>query len=314
MSLLKAVVKGVQKRPQRVVIYGVESVGKTTLAAQAPAPIFLDLENGSQHLDVARVPVRDWKSVMGALEELAAGGHDYRTVVVDSADWAERLAVADLLAETKKASVEDFPYGKGWVMAAERYARMLARLDDVLAAGMNVLIIGHAQVKRHEPPDQMAAYDRYELKLSRQVGPMVKEWADELYFCQFKTRLMQADSGKMKAKGGKERVIYTCHAAAYDAKTRAGLADELPLAFESVASVFSDEAPRSETKDDIVEVVGGVLKELELSRKEVEAFLISRGELDKGQTWEAAPKAFLQRIAQHPERFVTAVRGWREAA
>ncbi len=313
MSFLKSVVKGVQKRPQRVVIYGVESVGKTTLAAQAPAPIFLDLENGSQHLDVARVPVRDWKSLMASLEELAAGGHEYRTVVVDSADWAERLAVADLLAETKKTSVEDFPYGKGWVMAAERYARMLSRLDDVLSSGMTVLVIGHAQVKRHEPPDQVAAYDRYELKLARQVGPMVKEWADELYFCQFKTRLMQGESGKMKAKGGKERVIYTCHAAAYDAKTRAGLADELPLAFESVASVFTDQA-RTETKDDIVEVVGRVFEQFEVARKEVEAFLLSRGELERGQTWEVAPKAFLQRIAQHPERFVTAVRGWKEAA
>lgn len=314
MSLLSAVVKGVQKRPQRIVIYGVESVGKTTLAAQTPAPIFLDLENGSQHLDVARVPVRDWKAVMSALEELVAGGHDYQTVVVDSADWAERLAVADLLAETKKGSVEDFPYGKGWVMAAERYARLLARLDDVVEAGMNVLVIGHAQVKRHEPPDQLAAYDRYELKLSRQVAPMVKEWADELYFCQFKTRLMQADSGKMKAKGGKERVIYTCHAAAYDAKTRAGLAEELPLAFDSIASVFVQEAPQKQTKDDIVARVKALFEEQKLIRADVEGFLCDRGELDKGQGWETAPAAFLQRVAQHPERFVTAVRGWKEAA
>ena len=111
MSMLKTVRTGKIVRPQRGVIYGVESVGKTTLAAQAPSPIFLDIEGGSSHLDVPRLEIKSWSDMMTALEELAAGGHGYQTVVVDSADWAERLAIENLLAETKQPSIESFGYG-----------------------------------------------------------------------------------------------------------------------------------------------------------------------------------------------------------
>lgn len=38
---------GVKKCPQKVVIYGPEGVGKTTLAAAMPAPLFADCEHGT---------------------------------------------------------------------------------------------------------------------------------------------------------------------------------------------------------------------------------------------------------------------------
>ena len=42
MSLLQNIKRGVQQRPQRVIIYGPEGVGKSTLAAGLPAPVLLD--------------------------------------------------------------------------------------------------------------------------------------------------------------------------------------------------------------------------------------------------------------------------------
>ncbi len=42
-------------RPQKVVIYGAEGVGKTTLAAQFPDPLFIDTESGTAHMDVRRI-------------------------------------------------------------------------------------------------------------------------------------------------------------------------------------------------------------------------------------------------------------------
>jgi hypothetical protein len=330
MSMLKTVRTGKIVRPQRGVIYGVESVGKTTLAAQAPSPIFLDIEGGSSHLDVPRLEIKSWSDMMTALEELAAGGHGYQTVVVDSADWAERLAIENLLAETKQPSIESFGYGKGWVQAAERFARFLGKLDNCVSAGMHVLVIGHAHIRRVEPPDQMAAYDRYEPKLGKQTSPLLKEWADELYFAQFKTKLIEADSGKMKARGGKERVIYTTHSAAYDAKTRAGLAEELPLDWASIASVFPDlgkaskpvaakqekpakgkvEAPRK-VSSLVLDALGDRLGNgaVETAMK-IEDFLIAKGQIEAGQNWTDASPAFLERIIEHPDRFIAAVLGF----
>lgn len=318
MSILKTVRTGKVVRPQRGVIYGVESVGKTTLAAQAPSPLFLDIEGGSSHLDVPRIEVKNWSDMMTALDELAAGGHGYQTVVIDSADWAERLAIENLLAETKQPSIESFGYGKGWVQAAERFARFLAKLDACVTAGMHVLVIGHAHIRRVEPPDQMAAYDRYEPKLGKQTSPLLKEWADELYFAQFKTKLIEADSGKMKARGGKERVLYTTHSAAYDAKTRAGLAEELPLDWASIASVFPDlgaakpkvKATKAKAQPSAPAIADQVLEAIgeSLAIEDMEGFLRAKGQIEAGQSWKDTDASFLERIIEHPARFIGAVR------
>ena len=40
------ITKGKQKTAVRAVIYGVEGIGKTSLAAGAPSPIFLGAEEG----------------------------------------------------------------------------------------------------------------------------------------------------------------------------------------------------------------------------------------------------------------------------
>lgn len=42
-------------RPQKVVIYGAEGIGKSTLAAQFPNPLFIDTEGGTAQLDVRRI-------------------------------------------------------------------------------------------------------------------------------------------------------------------------------------------------------------------------------------------------------------------
>ena len=103
------IISGKQKRAQRIVIYGVESVGKTTFASQFPRPLFLDIELGSAHLDIDRAEIKDWKELIAAINEAKAT--DFQTIVIDSIDWAERLGQEDLLASTKKTSIEDFGSG-----------------------------------------------------------------------------------------------------------------------------------------------------------------------------------------------------------
>ena len=296
------IISGKQQRPQRVVIYGVESVGKSTFAAQFPKPLFLDIEGGTAHLDVDRVSIDSWKQLGECIAEV--GKTDYGTVVIDSADWAERLAVEDLLAANKKQSVEDFGFGKGWVMAAEKMSRFLGALDRLIEGGKNVVVIAHSKVQRTEPPDILAAYDRYELKLSKQSSPLVKEWADELWFFRFKTKSVTNDGGKAKGIGGKERVIYTTHSAAYDAKTRSGLPDEIPMEWSAVAHLFQPVA-KAKTSAPAVEIIGREsVAALEDNEEIVNAFLLANGSLTDGQTWrDAAPKLRAQIVAR-PEALV----------
>jgi hypothetical protein len=310
------ITKGKQTRPQRVVIYGVESVGKTTFAAQFPAPLFLDIEGGTAHLNTDRCEINSWAELNGALKEVAAS--DYQTVIIDSADWAERLCVEDLLATTKKASIEDYGYGKGWVMVAERMSRMLTALDSLIANGKHVVLLAHSKVQRVEPPDLMTAYDRYELKMSKQSSPLVKEWADELWFFRFKTKVVESENGKAKGTGGKQRIILTTHSAAYDAKTRSGLAEELPMEWDSVAHLFATNAtPRAKAEPAVV-VVGAehvrAFEMLEANEDAVNAFLVSNKSIQPGQTWRDVSEKLRANIVARPEALVEKATAMKEAA
>ena len=310
------ITKGKQTRPQRVVIYGVESVGKTTFAAQFPAPLFLDIEGGTAHLNTDRCEINSWAELNGALKEVAAS--DYQTVIIDSADWAERLCVEDLLASTKKASIEDYGYGKGWVMVAERMSRMLTALDSLIANGKHVVLLAHSKVQRVEPPDLMTAYDRYELKMSKQSSPLVKEWADELWFFRFKTKVVETENGKAKGTGGKQRIILTTHSAAYDAKTRSGLAEELPMEWDSVAHLFATNATPKAKAEPAVVVVGAehvrAFEMLEANEDAVNAFLVSNKSIQPGQTWRDVSEKLRANIVARPEALIAKATELKEAA
>jgi hypothetical protein len=304
------ITKGKQTRPQRVVIYGVESVGKTTFAAQFPNPLFLDIEGGTAHLETDRVEINSWAELNAALKEVA--GSDYQTVIIDSADWAERLCVEDLLASTKKSSIEDFGYGKGWVQVAERMSRLLTDLDSLIAIGKHVVLLAHSKVQRVEPPDLMTAYDRYELKMSKQSSPLVKEWADELWFFRFKTKVVESENGKAKGTGGKQRIILTTHSAAYDAKTRSGLSEELPMEWGSVAHLFATNAtPRAKAepaKAVIQALVGAdhvrAVEILKANEDAVNAFLLANNSIQPGQTWRDVSDKLRANIIARPEALV----------
>jgi hypothetical protein len=221
-----------------VVIHGVEGIGKTTLAAQFPEAVILDTEDGTNHIDVARVTVNDWAGLEGAIHELARDRQGFRTVVIDSIDWAERMLVDHLLRKSQKRSIEDFGFGKGYTMVAEAVGRLLAACDGLIAAGLHVVLVGHTKVARTSPPDMDEGFDRFELKLTKQSGPLVKEWADAILFANYKTRIVEGSDGRSRAKGGKERVLHTERTAAWDAKNRHGLPAELPMTIEALAPLF----------------------------------------------------------------------------
>jgi hypothetical protein len=234
------ITRGKRATAKKILKYGVEGIGKSTLASQFPNPLVLDTEDGTNHLDVARVKVDTAIDLEGAIHELTRDNQGFKTLVIDSIDKAERLLIDQLLKKANKRSIEDFGFGKGYTMVAESMARLLSLLDALVDQGVNVVLVGHATVKRVSPPDMDEGYDRYEPKLTKQSAPLVKEWADAILFCQYKTRLVEGEDGRTRAKGGKERVLHTERTAAFDAKNRYGLAAELPMTIEALAPLFAD--------------------------------------------------------------------------
>ena len=237
--------RGRRAAPVRGVIYGPEGIGKSTIASHFPSPLFLDVEDGTAQLDVARVACPTWDALLAAVKTLATDPHGAQTIVIDSADWAEKALIEHTLKHAGKSSIEDFGYGKGYTILAECWTRFLTECDKLTAAGLHVVFTAHSAVKRMSPPDQTDGYDRYELKLSKQVAPVLKEWSDLLLFCNFKVLVVEGTDGKVKAQGGRERVMYATHSAAWDAKNRYGLPDELPMEYDQIETLFGGVAPKA---------------------------------------------------------------------
>lgn len=243
MSGILNITRGRLQAAIRGTIYGIEGIGKTTLATQFPDALVLDTEDGTHHLDVARVAIGDWKTLTLALTELAVDAKGFRTIVIDSADWAEKLLIEWLLKTSGKKSIEDFGFGKGYVMLAEHWTRFLASCDVLVGQGVNVVFVAHSTVKRTSPPDQTDGFDRYELKLTKQVAPLLREWCDLLLFCTYRTKLVEGSDGRLKATGGKDRVMHAEHSAAWDAKNRYQLPAEMPMDIGQLDSIFAGPAP-----------------------------------------------------------------------
>ena len=241
--------RGRRHSPVRAVIYGTEGIGKTTLAAAFPAPVILDTEEGTHHLDCARVSIGSWDELRAAVAEIGSKPSEFRTVVIDSADWAERLLVENLLTEHKQKSIEGFGFGKGYTLLAEGFGRFLTQCDALVGVGLNVVFVAHSKVQRTSPPDMADGFDRYELKLTKQTAPLLKEWCDLLAFCNYKTSVTEGTDGRKKATGGKRRIMHVERAAAWDAKNRYGLDAELPMAIESLAPIFAEPARRPGWRD-----------------------------------------------------------------
>jgi len=246
--------RGRRQMPVRAVIYGPESVGKSTLAAEFPKPIVLDTEDGTHHLDCARVKIASWDELKAAVAEIGGGRNsEFQTVVIDTADWAEKLLVESLLAEHRKKSIEDFGFGKGFTHLAEGFGRLLAQCDALVGSGFNVVFVAHSKVQRTSPPDMPDGYDRYELKLTKQVSPLLKEWCDLLLFCTYQTRTTEGSDGRIKATGGKKRIMRTERSAAWDAKNRYGLPEELPMEIAALAPIFAAPAKKLGWRERVAE-------------------------------------------------------------
>ncbi|ASA22338.1 ATP-binding protein [Paenibacillus donghaensis] len=241
------VITGKVQKAKKVVIYGPEGVGKSSLAAQFPRPIFIDTEGSTTEMDVARLPrPSSWEMLKQQVRWIWQSGQ-YGSLILDTIDWAEMLCVDSVCSTHAKNGIEDFGYGKGYIFVSEELGRMLNLLSDVVEAGIHVVLIAHAQIVKFEQPDEMGAYDRYQLKLGQKTGSrtaaLVKEWADMVLFINYKTFSVSTDKEgkKNKAQGG-VRTVYATHHPAWDAKNRHGLPDEFPLDYGYIAHIFSGPA------------------------------------------------------------------------
>ncbi len=238
------VISGKIQKAKKVVLYGPEGIGKSSLAAQFPSPIFIDTEGSTTELIVDRLKKpSSWTELNQQVDWVKGQAGRYKTLVIDTVDWAERLTIEFVTSRSNKQSITNFGYGEGFIQLEEEFGKFLNRLSDLVEIGINVVLTAHAKITKFEQPDEMGAYDRYELKLGNKTtaktAALTKEWADMVLFINYKTFSVATDDKGKKHKGqGGVRTVYATHHPAWDAKNRQGLPDEFPLDYANIAHIF----------------------------------------------------------------------------
>ncbi|WP_085440276.1 ATP-binding protein [Magnetofaba australis] len=238
-TTLQSLNRAQDRRPPRIVKYGVAGVGKTTLAAGAPNPVFILTEDGLGQIQATSFPIaRSYWDVMGALDALLNESHDFATVVVDSLDWLEPLIWAEVCAQQNVRNIEEIGYGKGYAFALDlwrAYLEKLNRLRD--EKNMVVIQIAHSVIKRFDSPEH-DPYDRYEIKLHAKASALIQEHSDCVLFANYRISTTKTDVGFKKkvnrAVGDGERVLYTQERPAFLAKNRYNLPLELPMDWKTL--------------------------------------------------------------------------------
>jgi hypothetical protein len=243
-SRLGKVQRGRLKAPLRYLFYGPEGIGKSSLAANSPKPIFIDCEDGSGRLDIPRYPFRDepgghvptsYDQIVAAVDDLLHNEHDYQNLVIDTADRLESLIWQKVCKRESKVgkeltSIEDFGYGRGFSIAFDEWRAFCAKLDRLRTArGMGIILLGHSQIKAFRDPEG-DDYDRYSLRIHEKAAGFLREWADITGFCHFEEGSAKLDGGsRPKGFSTGRRLIKLQRTAAYDAKTRFALPAEIEL-------------------------------------------------------------------------------------
>lgn len=232
---LSSLRRGPRQRPPRVVLMAPQGVGKSTFANSAPAPIFIQTEEGLDALDVhaAFELARSQQDVLDAIGSLITEDHEFKTVALDTADWLESLIHRQIAAQNNVDQIEKIPYGKGYKFAVEEWRKVLEGLDLLRnEKDMIVIITAHVKIKRFEDPTA-DAYDRYILDLHDTASSLLIEWCDVLGFANHSiaTKTTEAGFNKkiVRGIGSGERVLHLEERPGFIAKNRYGMPSTIPF-------------------------------------------------------------------------------------
>jgi hypothetical protein len=250
MSLLDTVIKGRTPKAPRIMIYGYEGVGKSTWAASAPNPIFIQTEDGLDNIDTNKFPIaKTWNEVVEQMTALITEEHDFQTVIVDSISGLERLIWTEVCKQFGVKNIEkaDGGFSRGYKHALDWWGLFLEGLEKLNEKGMMIILIGHVGVQEVKDPESQT-YHRTAPRVHHLAEGMISQWCDAVLQAKQNFRIQKTDEGFGNSRGiatavgqeGGERVVRTVGTAAVIAKNRYGLPEYLPLDFNVFYSAITE--------------------------------------------------------------------------
>ena len=259
-QMLKGVTTGKIQRPVSILLYGPGGVGKSSFGSQAPNPIFLGPENGTDELDVARFnDITSYDKIDSALDELLKENHDFKTLVVDSVDWIEPLIYRKVAQKYRVDTIDKAAggFGKGYTDAFNIWTGFVEKIEQIrIKKNMNIILIGHSEVVTFNDPQTNAPYDRYQLKLHKKTSAYLREYVSAVLFANYDT-MVKEEGRNTKAFGSELRFIHSERRPGWDAKNRYGLPFRLDLDWHDFAAAVKRGQP--ESKEAVIQRIEGLL-------------------------------------------------------
>jgi hypothetical protein len=246
---LESISKGKARKAPRIVLLGVEKVGKSTFASQSESPIFIPMkgEQGIDEIDCAKFPpAQSYDDVLESIGVLYREDHDYKTAVIDSSSAFEPLVWDKVCKAEGAASIEKVGggYGKGYTETLKYWRELMDGLDALRdERGMGCILIGHVKAKEFNDPEA-DPYTTYWFDINEKAANALYRWADAIFFAAFKKAIVQkTDAGFNKktarATGTGQRVLYTEKRPAHPGGNRYSLPYELPLNWQSFSEALN---------------------------------------------------------------------------
>jgi hypothetical protein len=245
------------KKPPRILLTGPDKVGKSTFAAESPAPFLIPVkgETGFDEIDVNPAPVskrfRGDESVLEKLEWLATAEHEFKTIVIDSLTTLEPLVWADTCARYGVSNIEDVlkGYGKGYSQAAGvEWPELRDALDHLRdERGMGCILITHVKLFKFNDPMAAEPYDAYEISLQKDAAGLFAKWADCILFANtetFSNTVAKTGSGKSEknivhATGTGKRILYTEKRGSHPGGCRRSLPYKMEFTYKAFSEAYA---------------------------------------------------------------------------
>ena len=214
--------------PVKCLFYGKPGFGKSTIASKFPNPVFLDIEGGLKFIKAKRSPrIESFGQMFKIVKELYEKEHDFKSLVIDSIDWAQNLIFEKVATDNNKDSVADIGWQKGFDESIEVMLKLLKILEALsFKKGMHIILTGHSKIKSFDSPT-LDSYGTHVSAMHEKIAPAVIQWCDGVIFCDYKVTVAEKENGKMKGVGNGERTLFCQERPAYTAKNRFGLPEKI---------------------------------------------------------------------------------------
>lgn len=239
--MLETITRGRTNEPPRILCYGMEGIGKSTFGAGFPNPVFIQTEDGLGNIDCAKFPLCErYEDAIRQLAALKDEKHDFKTVVVDSVDWLERLIWDRVCREQKVDSIEAIGYGRGYAFALTYWREFIGALEALRKSKKTlVLLLAHAVAEDYVDPEVTAGFKRFTPRLHKTAKSLVSEYVDAILLA---TRKFGAATGG----ANNPRIVRVEPSPIQVAKSRYSIPAELPLDASAVLSAIQQSLETSD--------------------------------------------------------------------